>query len=379
MGAFLYQLKSLIRYLSIMMQESEAFAVLNSILHLGPVKIRMLLKSFGSALKSLEASTSQIEKIPGFERILPYWNQWQKNMAWQNDLLLVEKLGIQLVPFTSPIFPKSLLTLDDHPVLLYVKGELKPRDQHCIAVVGTRHATIYGNEMARLISRDLASDSFTVISGLARGIDTSAHHGALEKGRTIAVIGSGLADIYPPENQSLAEEISRNGALISEFSMATPPDRQNFPQRNRIVSGMSLATILIEAPLKSGAMITMEKAFSQKRKLFALPGRADCENFRGNHQLIKSGKASLIEKAAEVICHFEGLFPLPERSKCSKLFHFDKNELNLLEKMPTEEIDIDSLTLLVQLPINKIHTTLMGLVLKKVIKEFPGKIYKKIL
>lgn len=360
------------------MQETEAFAVLNSIPNLGAVKIRALINLFGSALKSLEAPTTHLEKIPGFDRVIPHWSQWRNNTAWQNDLKLVEKLGVQLIPFTSPAFPKPLLAIDDHPALLYVKGELKPQDQSCVAVVGTRHASIYGNEMAHQISRDLAAHGLTVISGLARGIDTSAHRGALEKGRTIAVIGSGLAEIYPPENRSLAEEISRKGVLISEFSMATPPDRQNFPQRNRIVSGMSSATLLIEAPFKSGAMITMDKAFMQKRKLFALPGRADSENFRGNHGLIKSGKALLIENAADILCHFEGFFPMIHSPKSSQNLHFDKNEQDLLAKMSGEEIGIDALAYLTNLPISRIQTTLMGLVLKKAIKEFPGKMYKKI-
>jgi DNA processing protein len=175
----------------------------------------------------------------------------------------------------------------------------------------------------------------------------------------------------------LAEEIAHKGALISEFSMATPPDRLNFPQRNRIVSGMSTAALLIEAPIKSGSMITMEKALAQKRKLFALPGRADSENFRGNHSLIKSGKAGLVENAADILCHFDGLFPMPLANKPLSI-PFDKQELELLEKMSGEEIGIDSLAYLTNLPVNKIHTTLMGLVLKKAVKEFPGKIYRKI-
>jgi DNA processing protein len=360
------------------MHETEAFAILNSIPYLGAVKIRSLLETFGSALNSLEAPIIHLETIPGFDRILPHWSQWRKNSVWQNDLALVNKLGAQLIPYTSPFFPKSLLTLPDHPVLLYVQGELKPQDLRSIAVVGTRHASIYGNEMAHQISKDLALHGFTVISGLARGIDTAAHRGALERGRTVAVIGSGLADIYPPENRALAEEISRKGALVSEFSMATPPDRQNFPQRNRIVSGMTLATLLIEAPIKSGAMITMDRALQQKRKLFALPGRADSENFRGNHHLIKNGKAHLVENAADILCHFESLFPISPQNKAVYTCHLDKNELDLLGKMSNEEIGIDALAHVTHLPIHQIHATLMGLVLKKAIKEFPGKLYKKI-
>lgn len=361
------------------MNETDAFAILSTIPNLGAIKIRLLLKEFGSAQNALEASQNQIAALPGFSRIAPHWNQWRHTDEWQHNLALVKKLQAQLIPFTSPHFPKSLLDVPDHPALIYVQGQIKPQDQRAIAIVGTRHASIYGSEMAAQISYDLASQGFTVISGLARGVDTAAHQGALKGGRTLAVIGSGLADIYPEENRPLARAIAEKGALISEFQMATPPDRQNFPQRNRIVSGMSLATLLIEAPIRSGAMITMDKAYAQKRPLFALPGRADNENFRGNHELIKSGKAKLVESAADIIRHFDSLFPLTFRQiTSSKQCHLDPLENALLSHMPREEIDIETLVHAARLPIQQVQTVLMGLIMKKMVKEFPGKLYKKI-
>jgi DNA processing protein len=359
------------------MKETEAFVILNSIPYLGISKIKNLIEKFGSAANVLKLSPTELGKISGFERVIPHWDHWHKNSDWQKDLDLIEKFGVQLIPFTSMEFPKSLLATSDHPVLLYVQGQLKPQDQRSIAIIGTRHASIYGNEMAHQISKELAYNGFTVISGLARGIDTSSHQGALETGRTIAVIGSGLSNIYPPENRSLAREIIRQGALISEFSMMTSPDRQNFPQRNRIVSGMTMATLLIEAPLKSGAMITMDKAFMQKRKLFALPGRADNENFRGNHYLIKSGKAHLIENASDIMSHFDTLFPMPSQKMETKVSHLNALELHLLEKMTNEEIGIDALVSLTNLSISQVQTSIMGLILKRAVKEFPGKFYKK--
>jgi DNA processing protein len=361
------------------MIENEAFAILASISHLGSIKIRFLLQTFGSAVDALKASTEQISALPGFDRIVPNWTRWQKDKLWERDLALAAKYNVQLIPFTSPQFPKTLLAIADHPALLYVRGSLKPQDQRSIAVVGTRQASIYGCEMAKNLSKDLAAHGFTVVSGLARGIDTAAHRGALLAGRTLAVIGSGLADIYPPENHQLAESIIHQGALISEFPMATPPDRQNFPQRNRIVSGMSMAALLIEAPVKSGAMITMEKAHLQERKLFALPGRADNENFRGNHLLIKNGKAHLIETAADILVHFQDLFSL-EPIKALDAQHplLDNEEKSLLDKMPGEEVSIEELVPIAALPIHSIHRILMSLVLKKAVKEFHGKIYKKL-
>lgn len=359
------------------MNESEAFCVLTSIPYLGAIKIRKIVEMFGSALEALKAPAEELSNLQGFDRVIPYWNNWQKRMDWKEDLKLVEKFQIQLLPFTHTLFPKSLLELTDCPALLYLKGNIKPQDQNGIAVVGTRNASIYGNEMASNLSKDLACNGYTVISGLARGVDTSAHQGALIGGRTLAVIGSGLSQIYPPENRLLAESICAHGALISEFPMNTPPDRLNFPQRNRIVSGMSLGTILIEAPLKSGAMITMDRAYQQKRKLFALPGRADNDNFHGNHWLIKTGRAQLIENAQDVISHFQDFFPKNLHKNINKI-SLDSEEQSLFDLLPNEEISIDSLTAMTSLQIQHINRILMSLVLKKAIKEFPGKLYKKL-
>lgn len=366
------------------MTETEAFAILSSIPHLGSVRIRLLLNQFGSASEALKASTKDLHALGNFEKSLPFWNTWQKERNWQQNLELVEQSNVQLIPFTSSSYPKALLSIADPPALLYVKGNLLPKDCQSLAIVGTRQASLYGKEMAENIAQELASNGFTVLSGLARGIDTAAHQGALKTGRTIAVIGSGLSLIYPSENQNLANSIAEQGALISEFPMQTPPDRQNFPQRNRIVSGMAMGTLLIEAPLKSGAMITMNKAYQYRRKLFALPGRADNENFHGNHSLIKSGKAQLVENAQDIFTHFQDFFSFATHSYDTKEnfqelnLGLDKEELTLFQQMPIEEIAIDDLYTLTSLPIQNIHRILMGLVLKKKIKEFPGKIYKKL-
>lgn len=365
------------------MNDSEALVVLAATPHLGPIKTRLLLSYCGSAVKAIQTESDEISGLPGFgPKILQNWGWWHRDSSWQHNLDLAKRLGARVVPFTSPEYPKRLLELPDAPVLLYVKGELKPCDTQSIAVVGTRNSGHYGNEMAETLSRDLAASGFTVVSGLARGVDTAAHRGALAKGRTIAVIGSGLADIYPQENKPLAELIAAGGAVISEFPMAAPPDRQNFPQRNRIVSGMTLGTLLIEAPAKSGAMITMDKAFAQGRKLFALPGRVDNENFKGNHLLIKSGKAQLVEDVRD-ICHcFDGLFGVGLGTTASQSrfegILLEPEERTLLCQLPKEELSMDGILRLTQLPVAKLTVLLMSLVLKKAIKEYPGKIYKKI-
>lgn len=358
------------------MNEIEALAALSCTPHIGPIKIRLLVERFGSAVAAYSADPYEVAELPGFgPKVM---QNWRKSSAWEKELELARRYKVRLISYTSPEYPKSLLELPDHPVLLYVLGKLEPIDQKGFAIIGTRNASIYGLEMAEQFGRDLAEQGLTVVSGLARGIDTAAHKGALEKGKTIAVIGSGLANIYPAENSTLARQIVEKGALISEFAMTTPPDRQNFPQRNRIVSGMTRGTVLIEAPERSGAMLTAERAISQGRKLFALPGRADGEGFRGNHALIKKKDAQLVESAQDVLKEFNELFaPLPPQPSRTIVL-LEKEEEELLYKLPAEEISIESIVQLTKLPIGKLNVVLMSLLLKRAIKEFPGKRYKKV-
>jgi DNA processing protein len=362
------------------LEELEALLILNSIPLLGSYKIRLLMKHYGSAAAVLKAPLEEIKTFPGFgSKILLNWNEALDKRKWENNLKLVEKLQAKIIPFTSPDYPKRLLETEDYPVVLFAQGSILKNDQHCLAIVGTRQATIYGMEMAKELSCELAQSGYTIISGLARGIDTASHEGALERGRTIAVLGSGLACLYPKENQALAERIKEKGAILSEFEMDAPPDRHHFPKRNRIVSGMAMGTILIEAPEKSGAMLTVERALCQGRPVFTLPGRADCENFRGNHRLIKEGKATLIENSQDIL-HYFNACPLPLVFTQAKQgsSHLDQEEEELLKRMPSQEVTIEELVANIQWPVSKLNGSLMSLVLKKMVKEYPGKIYKKV-
>jgi DNA processing protein len=362
------------------LNELEALVILAGTPHLGSVKIRLLMKHFGSALNALEAQINEIAILPGFgTKILQEWGTWKKDSSWEVNFEIAYKNQATIIPFYSDHYPKKLLELPDFPILLYVKGKILSIDQRSIAIVGTREASVYGREMADRFSQDLANYGFTVVSGLARGIDTAAHYGALRRGRTLAVIGSGLANIYPPENLDLAQVISTKGALISEFPMNTAPDRQNFPQRNRIVAGLTLGTLLIEAPVKSGAMITMDKALTYKKRLFAIPGRLDNENFSGNHVLIKNGQAQLVENAKDIMEQFDQLFGgnLPPVNSFKHPI-LEKEEEVLLSLLPNEELNIDEIVQLTKYPVTKLNVLLMSLLLKKTIKLYPGKIYKKV-
>lgn len=361
------------------MNTLKALLTLTKVPFLGNAKIRWLVDYFGSLENVMAVPPHEIEHLKGFgPKIAHYWKTTVDSDVAEREIELAEKYHTKIITYLDVSYPKKLTAIEDPPILLYVQGELKKEDECSLSVVGTRQATHYGLDTAYALSKELAAEKFTIISGLARGVDTAAHRGAIETGRSLAVIGSGLAAIYPTENKGLAKAIIEKGALLSEFSMNTPPEKFNFPKRNRIVSALSLGTLLIEAPLKSGAMLTAERAMSQGRPLFALPGRVDMETFSGNHKLIKEKKAHLIENAADILSFFG-------RLSCGSFIHKKENEdllsleeAELLEKLPKIEISIEAILALYSCPIAKLGGLLMSLVLKKRIKEYPGKIYKKI-
>jgi DNA processing protein len=218
--------------------------------------------------------------------------------------------GIRLVSFIDPEYPARLRAIADPPPLLYVMGEVVAADERAVAIVGSRSASEYGLKVARSISRGLASFGFTVVSGMARGIDGAAHQTALDcGGRTIALLGCGVDRIYPPEHQGLYQGISRQGAVISEFALGTRPMAHNFPARNRLISGLSLGVVVVEATEKSGSLITAALALEQNREVFAVPGEVGSSRSRGAHRLIRQG-AKLVESADDIV---EEIAPQLER------------------------------------------------------------------
>jgi DNA processing protein len=359
--------------------ETEALTILSGAPLIGPVKVRLLMDSFGSALQAIDAGVEAWRSLPGFgNKILETWKCWIESDRWSVNLNLVDKHQVKLIPFTSPDYPEQLAKTPDAPIILYVKGDVSVLKNECVAVVGTRLASIYGLESAQQIASELAFLGYTVVSGLARGIDTKAHIASIQNGCTIAVIGSGLANIYPRENAKLAQDICEHGALVSEYPMTTPPDRQNFPQRNRIVSGLSLGTVLIEAPRRSGAMLTMQRAIDQGRPIFALPGRVDSDSFQGNLSLLKRNTAHLIENGRDINNILKpdaapSIIPQTNRS-----VPLNDEESSFLSLLPKEELSIDKIIEISDLPVMKINVLLMSLLLKCAIKEYPGKMYKKL-
>ena len=278
---------------------------------LGPVRMRRLLDRFETPQQILAAPTGELRSVEGVgPEIASAITTWERNIDLAAELKRVAEFGAHVITQTDAVYPPLLREIHNPPIVLYVWGELTERDRHSISIVGSRKTTHYGLESAKKLAYQLAYAGLTVVSGLARGIDTAAHQGALAaKGRTVAVIGSGLMKLYPAENQQLAEKIADGfGAVVSEFPMTVTPDPQNFPQRNRIVSGWSDGLLVIEAGLTSGALITANFATDYGRQVFAVPGRIDSPRSKGCHELINQG-AKLCEGAEEVLSEFEYVFP----------------------------------------------------------------------
>jgi DNA processing protein len=269
----------------------------------------------------------------------------------------------------------------DPPVVLYVKGELTAKDKNSVAMVGSRQTTHYGIETARKLAYQLAYVGVTVVSGGARGIDTAAHQGALSaKGRTICVLGTGINLVAPPENAELFERISQNGAVITQFPFNRPADKQSFPIRNRIVAGMTLGTVVVEADLHSGALITSNFATEYGRQVFAVPGRIDSPRSKGCHDLIKKG-AKLCEGAEDILSEFEYLFPSSNKPPSAgetgilPAIELSGNEQKVFDALDSEERSIDEVIRASGLPSSAVSVALLGLEMKRIVKQLPGKMF----
>jgi DNA processing protein len=275
---------------------------LNRIPGLGSKRLEALLNAFGSGERVWQASPRELMKVPSIGKNLAYAvAKARSSIDPDDEMKMIKSMGISLLSLKDEGYPINLKNIYDPPILLYIKGQLETRDLASIAVVGSRKASSYGRRVARRLSTQLVENSVTVVSGLARGIDTEAHRGALEGGgRTIAVMGSGLDVIYPPENERLFEAITRSGAVVSEFPPGTPPEARNFPARNRIISGLSFGTVVVEAREGSGSLITANFALEQGREVFAVPGDIYRWGSRGTNGLIKDG-AKLVESVQDIL------------------------------------------------------------------------------
>jgi DNA processing protein len=278
-------------------------------------------------------------------------------------------------------YPASLREIYDPPLVLYIKGELTAKDKNAVAMVGSRSTTHYGIETARKLAYQLAYVGVTVVSGGARGIDTAAHQGALAaKGRTVAVLGTGINLIFPPENAELFGRIAENGAVITQFPFNRNGDRQSFAIRNRIIAGMTLGTVVVEADLHSGALITSNFATEYGRQVFAVPGRIDSPRSKGCHDLIKKG-AKLCEGAEDILSEFEYLFPgsnrppSPGETGVLPALELSANEQKIYDALDEEERSIDEVIRKSGLPSSAVSVALLSLEMKRAVKQLPGKLF----
>src|SRR4051812_13376117 len=279
----------------------------------GPITLKRMIETLGPADSVCRASIAQLRSVEGIgttkaEKI--HASLGKARAAAETELAQARELGIAIICPDDEVYPLLLRTIPDPPAVLYVKGSIEPRDLNAFALVGSRRCSYYGREQAERFAALLAGAGFTVTSGGARGVDSAAHRGAMQHphGRTIAVLGCGLDTVYPPENAALFDQIATRGAVISEYPLGTPPLAENFPRRNRIVSGMSRGVLVIEADVKSGALITARQAADDhNRPVLALPGRVDNPLSAGPHLLIRDG-ATLVTNLEEIL---ESLHPLP--------------------------------------------------------------------
>ena len=365
------------------MNATEACVALNMLPTVGPVRLRKLLQVFERPERILAANRAELRKVEGIgHEVADQISNWESIVDLAGELNRVREFGATVIAQNSPSYPKSLREIHAPPIVLYLWGELQERDHHAIGIIGARRTTHYGTESAKKLAYQLAYAGLTVISGLARGIDTAAHQGALAaKGRTIAVIGSGLSKLYPPENQGLAEKIrDGNGAIVSEFSMEIEPDRQTFPMRNRIIAGWSHGILVVEAGLNSGALITASQALEQGRSVYAVPGHINAPSAMGSNRLIQQG-AKLVMDASDILDDLQVLLPetkpLPEAA-VRPLPALSDEERRVYEAIEATETPIDQIAAKCDLPSATVSSTLLRLELRRLVKQLPGKYFVKL-
>jgi DNA processing protein len=348
---------------------------------IGPLSAKSLLAHFKRAEDIFAAPIEEIAQCPDIgpkrAKAIKDFQGWD---LVQRQIKGIAEMGLGVLTYKDPLYPEGLRGLDDSPLVLYYKGTLEEEDKIALAIVGTRDMTDYGSKITLKIASALASAGITIVSGLARGIDTMAHIGALRaKGRTIAVVGSGLDIIYPTGNRDLYRRIPSSGCVLSEFPLGTPPEKYNFPRRNRLISGLSLGVLVVEAAENSGSLITVQYALDQNKEVFAIPGRVDSPLSRGTNNLIKKG-ARLVQDAEEII---EELLPqlkgfTSSRQEDTKTLEITDKEKAIFNLLKDEPIHIDNILRNVSMRADEVLSILLNLELKGIIRQKEGKRFCKI-
>jgi DNA processing protein len=356
------------------MSNIESWIALSLVPEIGPVTFRKLLSICGDPASVFDLPLKELSVIEGVgERKAKHIRHFSGWKDVEEQVKQIDRCNAKVLTFLSPEYPAMLRQIEDAPVLLYVKGTIQDEDRFAIALVGSRKSTPYGRLVAEKLSSELSASGFTVVSGMARGIDTMAHTGALASGgRTIAVLGSGIDKAYPPENRGLMERIAESGYAVSEFPWGTEPNRENFPRRNRLISGLSMGVVVVEAAAGSGALITADAALEQNREVFAVPGNITSPNSAGTNDLIKKG-AKLIQKSDDII---EDLAPVLRgfvRAKERRKVEITDEERKLCDILSGEPMHIDLLSRELSLSPAKALATLLNLEIKGVVRQTEGK------
>jgi len=352
---------------------------------LGPSKILNLISKFHNPIDIFSATKKELCTVNLISEITAKKIQksgkdlFSNEKVFQKELEQIHHKNFRLICYFDSDYPQILKNIYSPPLLLYIWGDLQKEDAYSLAIVGTRLPSAYGKKMAEKLTLELSANNITIISGLARGIDSIAHRSALKgKGRTIAIIGSGLDRIYPPENKELAKAISENGAIISEFPLGTKPDAQNFPKRNRIISGLSLGSVIVETKLNGGAMQTAAYALDQNREVFAIPGNLESPQSEGTNTLIQKGEAKLVKNADDILVELDlKLKPIVGKNIPKPEIELNIFEQKILENLNNDPIQIDNLAAQLNYSTSDCLVNLLSLEFKGLVKQLPGKQFVK--
>ena len=335
---------------------------------IGRVRLNQLESYFGNLKDAWKATPTELKQSGLDNSSMRAIISWRPKISLEAEMEKLDRYGIKVLTFHDPDYPARLKEIYDYPPLLYIRGSLVPQDEWCLTVVGTRRATVYGRQVTEEIVADLVRSKITIVSGLAKGIDSVAHQSALEAGgRSIAVFGCGLDIVYPSENANLARRIMQQGALISEYPLGTKPKAENFPRRNRIMSGLSLGVLVVEAGETSGAMITAHLALEQNREVFAIPGSILSPASRGTNQLIQEG-AKLVRDCTDILEELN-LTAVAHQIEMKELIPASETESLLLKQLGAEPTHIDEVCRSSGLPISTVSSTLAMMELKGLVKQ----------
>jgi DNA processing protein len=346
---------------------------------LGPRLTAALLRRFGTAAAVLQATSAELQEVPHIgPKLANTLCQAMRQVDLQAELERMERAGVRLLVHGTADYPSALASIEDPPHLLYIRGALQPRDANALAVVGSRSCSSYGKRVTERLGGELARAGFTVVSGLARGIDGIAHRAALQAGgRTLAVLAGGLSRIYPPEHTDLAQEVAAAGALLTESAMNMEPMAGMFPARNRLISGLSRGVVIIEAAERSGALITASHAAEQGRPVFAVPGPMDSPFSAGTHQLVRKG-AILIRGVEDILEELDGVAAAPVRAPAAPPPQLNDLERRIWDVLQERPWHLDEIVQRLILPVPQVTAALLMMEMRRLVRRLPGNQYERV-